>query len=226
MDELRERLVKSIAAIIFLSCLAYSYVDQLLAFIVRPVGQLIYTSPADAFVVHIHLALFTGFLLSSPIVLYQVWRFVACGLREEERKYITTFGPVSFMLFALGTLFAFFIVIPISLQFLLSFSSEDLVPMITIKSYISFVATLILAFGAIFELPLVLLFLTKIGIATPAFLIQKRKYAIVINLIVSALITPPDLITLWLMAVPLSVLYEIGIIVSKLATKDQLVCGH
>ena len=120
----------------------------------------------------------------------------------------------------LGAVFAYFVTIPISIRFLLSFSTDLIVPMITVKSYISFVGTMLLAFGVIFELPLVLMFLTKIGIATPAFLMQKRKHAIIIILVVSAFITPPDFITQLIMAVPLVILYEVGIVASKLTYRE------
>jgi len=223
LDELRERLIKSLLVIVFFSCLAFQIKDQILSFIIKPIGSLVFISPADAFVVYVTLSLFVGLLASFPVLLYQGWRFIAGALREEERRFVYSFGPFSLLLFVFGTLFAYYLVIPISLNFLLSFSNESLMPMISVKSYISFVATLILAFGIIFEFPLVILFLAKIGIATPAFLIQKRKYAVVLIFIVSALVTPPDLITQWLMALPLILLYELSIFGAKLIYKQEMV---
>jgi len=216
IEELQNRLIKSIGAIVVASCFFYIFIDEVFMVLVKPVGQLVFTAPGEAFVARVMLTLFGGFFLALPVVLYQAWQFVATGLKEYEIHYIKFFAPCSFFLFAMGGLFAYFITIPISIRFLLSFSSDSIVPMITVKNYISFVGTMILAFGVVFELPLVLMFLTKIGIATPAFLIQKRKYAIVIILIVSALITPPDFVTQIIMAVPLIILYEVGIIASKL----------
>lgn len=215
VEELRNRLIKSIAAICLASCLFYIIIDEVFEILVKPVGHLVFTAPGEAFIARIMLTLFGGFFLALPVVLYQVWQFVATGLKGYEARYIKFFAPCSFFLFIAGGSFAYFITIPISIRFLLSFSSEFIVPMITVKSYISFVGTMILAFGVVFELPLVLMFLTKIGIATPAFLMQKRKYAVVIILIVSAFITPPDFITQLIMAVPLVILYEAGIIASK-----------
>jgi len=215
-DELRNRLIKSIVSLLIAACLFYTVIDKAFAILIKPVGRLVFTAPGDAFVARLMLTLIGGFFLALPVILYQVWKFVATGLREHEIRYVRVFGPWSFILFLLGALFAYFIIIPISIRFLLSFSTESIVPMITIKSYISFVGTMLLAFAILFELPLVLVFLTKIGIATPHFLIQKRNYAVVIILIISALITPPDIITQVLLAVPLIVLYEAGIIASKL----------
>lgn len=216
VGELQTRLIKSIVAIFVASCLFYIVIDEVFAVLVKPVGQLVFTAPGEAFVARIMLTLFGGFFLALPVVLYQAWQFVAAGLKEYETRYIKFFAPCSFFLFVIGSLFAYFITVPISIRFLLSFSSDSIVPMITVKNYISFVGTMVLAFGVVFELPLVLMFLTKIGIATPAFLTQKRKHAVVLILIVSAFITPPDFITQLIMAVPLIILYEAGIIASKL----------
>jgi len=215
VDELRERLIKSFLAVTFLAILAYQYKDPFLTFLLKPVGSLVFTAPADAFIVQFGLSLFAGFLLALPVLLYQIWKFVEIALKEEERKFIYVFAPFSLVLFFLGTCFAYYVAVPFSMKFLLSFSNELLVPMITVKSYVSFVVTMVLAFGVVFEFPLVIMFLTKIGIATPAFLIQKRRHAIVLIFIVSAIITPPDVITMWIMAVPLVILYEISIIAAK-----------
>ncbi|HLF17600.1 MAG TPA: twin-arginine translocase subunit TatC [Candidatus Omnitrophota bacterium] len=215
LDELRERLIKAVTAFVLASCLAYQYKDHILAFIIKPVGKLMFTSPADAFVIQLGLSFLGGFLLSLPVTVYQLWRFVAAGLKEEERRFVSVFAPVSFVLFVLGVAFAYYVFVPFSLSFLLSFSSDTLVAMITVKDYFSYVVTLIFAFGVIFEFPLVILFLAKIGIATPAFLIQKRRHSIVLIFITAAILTPPDGITQLLMAVPLLALYELSIIVAK-----------
>jgi sec-independent protein translocase protein TatC len=214
-EELRGRLIKIAVAVFVAACLFYTVLDKVFEWLIQPVGRLVFIAPGEAFVARIMLTIFGGLFLALPVIMYQAWRFIASGLKKSEIKYVRIFAPCSFFLFIIGGLFAYFIAIPISIRFLLSFSTGFIVPMITVKSYISFVGTMLLAFGIIFELPLVLLFLTKIGIATPAFLIDKRKHAIVIILIVSALVTPPDCITQLIMAVPLVILYEIGIIISK-----------
>lgn len=214
-EELRSRLIKAIAAFLFFSCLFYAVIDEALGILAKPVGILIFTTPAEAFVTRIMLTLFGGFFLALPVILYQIWRFIASGLKEHELRYVRIFGPCSLLLFLSGALFAYFVIVPVSVRFLLGYANEFIVPMITIKNYVSFVGTMLLAFGIVFELPLALMFLAKIGVATPAFLIQKRKYAIVIILIISAVITPPDVITQIMMALPLVALYEVGIIASK-----------
>lgn len=221
LEELRSRLIKSLLAFVICACLFFIYVDPVLHFIVEPVGHLVFTSPGEAFSARVNLALLGGFLLALPVILYQIWQFVALGLTEQEKRYVKILGPVSLVCFIAGIVFAYFVLIPISLQFLLSFSAGWMQPMITVDKYISYVGTLLFGSGIVFELPLFLFFLTKIGIATPEFLKQHRRYAIVIILIISAVVTPPDVCSQLLMAAPLLILYEVGIWVAYWATKEQ-----
>lgn len=221
LDELRSRLIKSFVAVIVAACFFYFFIDSILIVLIRPVGRVVFTSPSDAFVARVMLAVCGGIILAVPVILYQIWRFVSEGLKEHEKRYVYFFGPCSLFLFILGGLFAYLIMIPVSIKFLLSFSTESIVPMITLQSYISFVGMLVLAFGVVFELPLVLMFLTKIGVVTPRFLSEKRRHAIVLILIVSAVITPPDAVTQLIMAGPLMVLYEAGILISMLVYKNK-----
>lgn len=216
LDELRSRLIKAFIAVVIAACLFYPFVDRFLAFLIKPVGKVIFTSPADAFVVRLMLLICGGVVLALPVVIYQLWQFVAAGLKENEKKYIRFFAPASFVLFVVGCVFGYWVIIPVGMKFLLSFATESIIPMITLPNYISFIVTLVLAFGLCFQLPLVLMFLAKIGIVTPAFLAQKRKHAIVLILIASAILTPsPDAISQILMAGPLLVLYELGVVASK-----------
>ena len=221
LDELRARFIKSFVSFLAAVFVFYPFASHVLRILSKPVGKLIFTSPADAFMAHITLSLWGGLFLAFPVILYQIWQFVSAGLTEKERRYILFLGPFSMVLFLAGGLFAYFVIIPISLKFLLTFSSDSIVPMIEIKNYISFAGTFILSFGVVFELPLILMFLTKIGVATPAFLIQKRRHAIIILLIISAILTPPDVISQLLMAAPLIILYEISIIVSMLTSRNN-----
>lgn len=215
LDELRSRLV-IIVLVVCVSCIiSYNFIDPLLSFLIKPIGHVVFTSPADAFLAKLLLTFVVGILASSPIVVYQIWQFVFAGLKVSERHHVRFFGPLSLVFFLSGAIFGYFVAVPFSLNFLLGFASDEIVPMITINNYISYVGSLVLSFGVVFELPLILMFLAKIGIATPEFLIQKRRYAIVIMFIVSAVFTPPDVISQMIMAVPLLALYELGIVFSK-----------
>jgi len=221
LEELRQRLFVSLGAWFAASVIFFYFTDAVLAFLVAPIGHLVYTAPAEAFTAHLLLTFLGGFFVALPVILYEVWAFTASGLTEQERKYIRVFGPASFVLFLLGACFSYWILVPISLKFLLSFSTEEIAAMITVYKYISFVGTFVVAGGMVFELPLILLFLAKIGVATPEFLRQKRPYAIVGIFILSAIITPPDVVSQILMGLPLILLYEVGLLAVKWAYKEK-----
>lgn len=221
LEELRNRIIRSVIYIIVGICVAYAFVNSILPILVKPVGKLVFIAPQEAFVARIKIAFFGGLFLSSPLILCQIWQFVSGGLSQHERKYIRIFGPLSFVFFIIGVCFCYFIIAPISMKFLLGFATDFMTPMITVSKYISFVGTLTLTFGLVFELPLITLFLTKIGVITPRFLCRKRKQAIVVMFLLSAILTPPDIITQCLMAIPLLFLYELGIIFSKVAYKKR-----
>lgn len=220
LQELKGRVIKSLIFIIICSFFVYHYIDYILPVLIKPVGRLIFIAPQEAFITYIKIAFFGGLFLSSPFVLYQLWRFIACGLKPNERKYTLVFGPFSFLFFVLGVVFGYFVIVPIAMKFLLGFAKEFITPMITVNKYISFVGILTFTFGLVFQLPLISIFLTKIGIVTPLFLSGKRRQAIVFIFILAAIFTPPDVITQSLMAIPLLILYEIGIIFSKLVYKS------
>jgi sec-independent protein translocase protein TatC len=219
IEELRNRFLKVLLCFVLASAFFYRFVDHVLVYMIKPVGKLVFTAPAEAFMATVWLTLLGGFILSLPVTLYHVWAFTTQGLMPHERRFIKIFGPLSFVFFIAGAAFAYYVILPIAFRFLLSFSSEYVVPMITIQKYISFAGSMILAFGCVFEMPLILAFLAKIGIATPEFLRQKRRYAVVIILIVSAFLTPPDVITQLLMAGPVILLYELGIVFAGLSRK-------
>ncbi|MFH1854527.1 MAG: twin-arginine translocase subunit TatC [Candidatus Omnitrophota bacterium] len=219
MEELRQRIIRSIIFVAIASLLAYFFTDKILTFLSRPAGRLIFIAPAEAFVTSIKIAIFGGLYISSPFILYQIWQFISLGLGDSEKRHVLLFGIFSFILFMLGSFLGYFIIVPIGLKFLMTFGTEYLTPMISVGKYISFVISLSFAFGIVFELPLVILFLTMIGVVTPRFLSEKRKYAIVIIFIAAAIFTPPDVITQCLMAVPLLILYEISIFLSRIARK-------
>ena len=221
LDELRTRIIKSALVVFICACVFYFTIDKILVAIIKPVGKLIFTSPPEAFLARMTITLFGGFFAASPFILYQVWSFVSAGLTEREKQYVKLFGPFSFVCFVAGGLFAYFVMIPLAVKFLLSFSTELMLPMITVEKYITFVSVLTLAGGIVFELPLILMFLTKIGIVTPDLLREKRRHAIVGILFVSAVLTPPDVFTQMLLSVPLIILYEVSILVSGLTCRKQ-----
>lgn len=222
LDELRGRVLQFLAVYVVSCIIAYQLTAGLLPHIIKPVGSVIFSAPGEAFAAYMMVTLLAGFVIALPYFLYQVWAFAWEALTDKERKYIVLFGPLSLVFFLSGGAFAYYVIAPFAIRFLLSFSSPYVVPMISINNYISFLGSLVLSFGIVFELPLVLVFLVKIGIATPAFLKHFRKHAILAILVVSAFLTPPDVVSQLLMAVPLVVLYELGVVFSVLANRKKM----
>ena len=163
LEELRGRLVICLASVFLFSLASYFYAGKILSLLIKPVGKLVFIKPQEAFLSYLKIALFSGIFLSLPVIFYQIWKFVFVGLLPKEKKYIFTYGPLSFFLFLVGAGFSYQVVLPLSLKFLVDrFSSNTLESMLSISNYISFVGTFLLAFGVVFELPLIVLFLTKI----------------------------------------------------------------
>jgi sec-independent protein translocase protein TatC len=222
LDELRSRIIKSLVFVIIATILSYNYVDRILVLLINPVGKLIFIAPQEAFIANIKIAFFGGVFLSSPFVLCQIWRFVAAGLRRNEKKYALAFGLFSFVFFILGAAFGYIVIVPIGMNFLLGFATDLIRPMISVSRYISFIGTISFAFGLVFQLPVAIIFLTKIGIITPEFLKSRRKEILVFIFILAAILTPPDVVTQILMAAPLIVLYEISVLFSKMTYNRKI----
>ncbi len=224
LEELRWRILKSLAVVILFSIVAYLFSEHLLSFLTRPVPedvQLIFTTPTGAFLVSIKVAIIFGILASLPVIFYQIWAFVIPGLLEKEIRLAVAVVASATLCFLLGFAFAYFIILPFGLRFLFSFQTSYLAPMPDISSYVGFAGRLFLAFGIVFELPLLSFLLSKMGLLTPAFLRSKRRYAIAVIFILAALLTPPDVITQILLAAPLILLYEVSIWISAAVTRKK-----
>ena len=171
----------------------------------------------EAFWVQMKVALFVGLFLAAPAILWQVWAFIAPGLYAHEKKYAAPFVIVGSLLFIGGGAFSLLIVTPNAVKFLLSYSRHGLQPMISIGSYIDFLLKFTLAFGAVFEVPLAMTLASRMGFVTPKALAKNRKYAVLGAFIAAAILTPtPDVINQSLMAGPIIVLYEIGIVAARI----------
>ncbi len=225
LEELRSRIIKSLFSIIILSIVAYLFSERLLNFILHPLpgDQAVYfLSPTEAFSTRIKISLIAGIIVSVPVIFYNLWKFVVPGLFAKEVKLVIPVVLSSTIFFLIGAAFCFILVLPMSIKFLMDFGTGKLKPMIQIKEYISFVCYMSLAFGAVFELPIISFFLGRIGIINARTLIKGRKYAVLIILIVAAIITPtPDVFTQLMLAVPLYFLYEVSIIVLKITAKKK-----
>ncbi|KPJ86215.1 MAG: hypothetical protein AMS17_13510 [Spirochaetes bacterium DG_61] len=223
LSELRRRVIYILISVAITSGVAYHFIDEILNFIIAAgkIDNLVFINPTEAFFVIIKLSILVGVVAGMPFILFQVWKYVGVALKKNERKYLIYFGPLSFVLFLIGAGFAFRSVLPMAMRFLLSFSKDFIEPMITLNAYVSFLIKMITAFGLMFELPLVILFLSKLGIVTPEALKKARKYAIVLIFVVAAVLTPPDVISQIMLAVPILILYEISIWICKSVTKKR-----
>ena len=219
LREFRSRLVKSVLVVIIASGIAFYFADTLIAWIKRPIDiDLVFLSPAEAFWADLKIALFFGFLCAFPFILYEIWLFVAPGLIKRERKILWPFLGFGVFFFFFGIAFSYFIALPFAIRFLINYGRDSgILPMLSVSNYIDFNLKILLAFGVIFELPLVMVLLAKLGLLTEDFLRQNRKFAILGAFVIAAIATPtPDMFNQFLMAIPLIVLYEIGILVIRL----------
>ena len=218
LEELRKRFIWAIIAVAVGFVLAYNFKEEIYGFLSQPLksvlppgASLIFTSPAEAFLTYLKVAFLAGLIAASPVVFYQLWRFISPGLYKHEKRLVWPFVVLSSGLFMGGAVFCYTVVFPYAFTFFMSFTSDKIVPMIKLSEYLSFSAVLLVAFGLVFEMPLVLVFLGRIGVVNQRFLRKNRKYAVLIIFIAAAFFTPPDVISQLLMAGPLLVLYEISI---------------
>lgn len=244
LGELRNRILVSLIAVVIAFGVSFNfseYIFRLLTFPLHytlnfsihnpylsfipsksPDINLVFLAPAEALWMHIKIAFISAFIISSPLIFFEIWRFIAPGLMEKERKYAIPFVLTTTFLFLIGSLFCFIIVLPFAMNFLLTYKTENLTPMISVGNYIDLCLKFILSFGAVFELPIILIFLTKMGIVTIDFLAKNRKYAVLAAFVLAALLTPtPDAFNQTLMAVPIIILYEIGILACKILNRRK-----
>lgn len=220
LGEVRTRLIHTILFLVLASVGIYVISEWILEHMVGRLphqDSLIFLAPSEAFITRIKLSLAGGLVVALPFVLFQIWRFVGPMLARRERIVSFLLIPLSFGLFVGGGLFAYVLMLPVVLDFLLGFGSADLAPMLAVAPYINFVVLLVLPMGAIFQLPIVVVFLTRIGIIRPAALARQRKYVILGIFVLSAILTPPDVFSQVLMAIPLLVLFEVSLLIARLA---------
>jgi sec-independent protein translocase protein TatC len=228
LEELRQRLVKSAIAVAIGFIIAYTFSEKLFIILVKPLKnamgsneRLIFTNLAEMFITYIKISVIAGILFAAPVIFYQFWKFVAPGLYDHEKKYVFPFVFFSTILFVGGALFGYFFVFPFGFKFFLSFANEYVMALPSVKDYFSFSIKLLFAFGIIFELPIFMFFMAKIGLITSETLKKYRRIAIVAIFIIAAILTPPDAFTQIMMAIPLLILYEISIYVCKISEKPH-----
>ncbi len=228
LEELRKRLIYSAIAVGVGFAASYAFAERLFGLLVAPLkavmpegDHLIFTNLPEMFFTYLKVSLLSGILLMAPFIFYQVWMFIAPGLYQKEKRYVIPFVVASTVLFVGGSLFGYFVVFPFGFKFFVGFSNEYVKALPSVKQYFSFAIKLLFAFGLVFELPVVIFFLAKMGMVTPELLRKKRKYAILMTFVLAAILTPPDVVTQCMMAGPLIILYEVGILVARIAWRSK-----
>ncbi|WP_245867556.1 Sec-independent protein translocase protein TatC [Sporomusa silvacetica DSM 10669] len=216
LEELRRRLIVVIAAIAIGSTFCYFYAAEITAFITAPAGKLYYMNPSEAFFTYLKVSFFAGFLLALPIVMYQLWAFIVPAMTNKERTASVLLVPSSIVLFFVGLFFSYYFVLPAGIKFFMGFATENLQPMFSIGQYLSFVISFLVPFGFIFELPLFIFVMARLGIIGSGFLVAKRKMVLFLSFVIGAFISPtPDVFSQTMVAVPMILLYEVSILIVK-----------
>ena len=227
LEELRWRLLKSLISVLIGSVVTFYFIDVIIEFLIKPTQNL--ANPMDLQVLKVQgmfmikwgIALIGGFVLAIPVLTYQLWKFISPGLYLNERKYVGPLIFFTYLSFLVGLVFSYTVIIPFSLEFFTSVGVDQIENNFSINYYFNFVTWLMIGSGLIFELPVLVFILSVIGLLTPSFMSHYRRHSIVIILILSAFITPPDPVSLVLMFIPLWLLYEISIGVSWLVNRKR-----
>ncbi len=221
--ELRKRLAYSLAALVVCFFVAFYFYEPILEWMTEPLktvlpesSYMIATGVPEVFFTAVKVSLFAGFLMALPFILYQFWLFIAPGLYEHEKRYIWPFVFFASGMFFLGALFAYYVVVPYGFAFLVNFAEQVVTVAPKINEYVSFFTKIMIGFGIAFELPVLTFFLALLGLVDDNTLKSFFKYAIILIFVLAALLTPPDVVTQLLMAIPLIVLYGVSIIIAKL----------
>ena len=223
LDELRTRLIITLAAFIIFFIVGFIFVEEIYNWLVRDLEvKLIVLGPSDILWVYFMLAAVIAFAGTIPVLATQIWLFIKPALKPIERKVSLSYIPALFILFIVGLCFGYFVIFPTVMSFLIELGGEMMVTNFTAEKYFRFIFNTTIPFGVLFELPVVMMFLTSLGIINPYVLSKIRKYAYFVLIIIAILISPPDIMSDFLVAVPLIFLYEISVSFSKIVYKRKL----
>ena len=229
LEELRRRLVICFIAVGIGFLLCYAFKERIFEFLAIPIyaslpddSSMIFIKVTEAFFTYLKVSILAAFFLALPLIFYQLWMFISPGLYAKEKKLVAPFVVFSTLFFITGSSFGYFVVFPFGFKFLMGFGGEQLQAMPSMGEYLSFATKLLLAFGLVFELPLVSYFLSKAGLLTHRTLAKNRRYFIVVAFVAASALTPPDVVTQLLMAGPLIILFEISVLVARVFGKTPL----
>jgi len=223
LEELRRRLIICIVSLVFISVASYPVTDDIIRMmegdLLPPEVKVIVTMPMEAVLARFQLSLLVGLYLSIPVIIYQFFAFISPALYKKERKAVILIIPGSFVLFSLGVLFAYYIMLPLMMKFLMAFAIPIAEPYLKLSEFISFIVSMGAMMGLLFQWPLITTVLAGIGITSPKFWSERRRYAILLSFIAGAFLTDPTFVTQILLAIPMVILYEVGIVTAGLVWK-------
>ena len=232
LKELRDRLVVSLAGLGVAFIVTYSFKEKIFHFLMQPFikvmpakSSFIFTSITEAFITYFKVSLVAALFLAAPVILYEVWMFVAPGLYEKEKKYIAPFIIFGSFFFIGGALFCYYVTMPVVYHFFVSYAGTMIIPMPSLKEYMSLTLKMLIIFGLIFQMPLVAYYLAKAGIINYRGLAKKRRYAILGIVVLSAIITPPEVSSQLLMALPMYGLFELSVVIARVFGKKESIDG-
>jgi len=228
LKELRDRLIVSIVAVGIAFVITYNFKEAIFKFLMKPFivvmpagSSFIFTTITEAFITYFKVSIVAALFAGSPVILFEVWRFVSPGLYEKEKRYMYPFIFFGSILFIFGGLFCYYFVLPIIYHFFVSYAGDFVIPMPSLKEYMNMTLKMLIIFGLIFQLPLLAYYLSRAGIVNHRLLASKRRYAILGIFVVSAIITPPEISSQLLMVIPMWGLYEVSIIIARFFGKKE-----
>ena len=230
LDELRQRLIRALIAVVIAVGICWNWAAQVFHFMTMPLRQaypdikFIYTQPTEAFMLYMKAAFFAGLFLAAPFVLYQIWAFISPGLYAHEKAYVDPFILFGSAFFVAGGLFGHYFMFPVTFRFLGGFAGEDMTFLPRVTDYFSFYFWFVIGLGIVFQLPVIIFLLARIGLVTPGFLMRQFKFAVVAAFIIAAVITPtPDMVNQTMLALPMIGLYLLGVLVAWLFGRPRRV---
>lgn len=223
LSELRKRLVYSAMFFLLGAGICYYYIDYIVADLIRQAPDMKFVSiaPEELIIAYLRIAFLGGLIVAAPLIAMQVWLFVKPGLVKKERRYLLLSLIVGSLFFMTGIAFSYLMIIPLSLKFLASFQTEQITSFISFSNYLGFITNMLVSFGLVFELPIVMLMLSAFGILKVKMVTKFRKHILIVILIIAAFLTPPDVVSQLLLAIPMLLLFEVGIIFARMAEKAR-----
>ena len=223
LSELRKRLIYSVIFLLIFTVISYKFSDLIVTDMINkaPSISFIFIAPAELFMSYLKIAFIFGAVLAFPVILYNIWMFLRPGLNTDERRLILRALISGSFLFIIGAIFGYLVVLPMTINFFTSFQIEEIRAMISFSNYLSFTTSFILAFGLVFEVPIIMVIVVKLGITNTEVLKQNKKVAVLIIFILAAILTPPDMVSQTLLAIPMIILFEIGLYFAKAVEKKK-----